>query len=187
MNNLKTYAQLQHRISHLQHEDEGSPTLYRVMYRQREGPSRVSSGEHASETMRPPVTLSMGIKWSSRVTAPEQEHVISIPPGFTTRMACMAGSPSHNWIPAGGRQEEGYQIDHFYCSACRLLHVHQHLVRMPSRRHKCSEATLVVMKPDARQIRHNCELSCALHWTLELQHSLARGRISDLGGVSHRF
>lgn len=39
------------------------------------------------------VTLSIGRKWSSRLTAPEQEHVISIPPGFKTRMACMARQP----------------------------------------------------------------------------------------------
>jgi len=34
------------------------------------------------------LTLSAGIKWSSSVTAPEHEQVISSPPGFSTRIAC---------------------------------------------------------------------------------------------------
>ena len=35
-------------------------------------------------------TLSIGTKWASLETAPEQEQVMSRPPGCTSRIACIA-------------------------------------------------------------------------------------------------
>lgn len=108
--------------------------------------------EHAdvAEMMKVLLTLSMGRKWSLRLTAPEQEHVISNPPGFTTRMACIPKQPSGR-ESRGGRGVRG-RISHqaFLLLSISLLGVAQHLFTCDMIH--AAGATLLVMRTDTKMI-----------------------------------